>query len=145
VGGNVEKGTIVCVDNALKLYLGMFAKSQWEKIKLDYQIFIGNTFVACKCSMNIFLCKLKMFQESFYMFKRLKTCLWTFIPIPNVDQSFQKLEKILMLMIKQESWLEIQKIHVYNKFWSFWFKCVFDLENSDFWWFFLTKKIILIC
>jgi hypothetical protein len=39
----------------------------------------------------------------FYMLKGFKTCSWTFIPIPNVDQSFQKLEKILMFMIKRKS------------------------------------------
>jgi hypothetical protein len=48
VGANIVEGTIVCVDNALKLYLEMFAKSQWENNNLDYQIFIGNGFVNCK-------------------------------------------------------------------------------------------------
>lgn len=103
VGANIAEGTIVCVDNALKLYLETFTKSQWENNNLDYQIFIGHGFVNCKLFNDQIFMQIEDVPRVFYMLKGFKTCSWTFIPIPNVDQSFQKLEKILMFMIKRKS------------------------------------------
>jgi hypothetical protein len=108
------------------------------------------SFIICKVWMIKKWYKLlMMFQESLCIFKTLLIFLWTIFLrtsffVSNVYHPFSKLERILILMIKGATWVEILEIHVYNTFWHFWLKHVFDLEIYEFWLCFQQIKYIFI-
>jgi hypothetical protein len=76
-----------------------------------------------------------MFQKFFACLKHSKsTCGQFFFLLSNVLFSHQMCiipSEILILMFKRKTWVQNFEIHVYNTFWQFWFKHVFDPKNYE--------------
>lgn len=66
-----------CVDCATKLFPYNFEKSQWEHLNSRFKkMFSGICFYTSKVAITTTLCKLRIFQDSFCMFKTLKIKMW---------------------------------------------------------------------
>ncbi len=66
-----------CVDCATKLFPYNFEKSQWEHLNSRFKkMFSGMCFYTSKVAITTTLCKLRIFQDSFCMFKTLKIKMW---------------------------------------------------------------------
>ncbi len=133
---------------------------------MDCQIlcFFKKYFITCNFSMIEISWNLMMFQNSFCMFKALKTLLWKKIiwviylfiysyikcaPLifkieSSVHHFFSKLKRIFTLMILKITWLKIGEIHFKNPFWFFSFKCVFGPKIMKFENVSLTKVFIFM-
>jgi len=83
-------------------------------INLIVNFFSFSSSITYKISLFKIWCKLKMFQESFCMFKTIVNndfFFKCFFSLSNVHHSFSKLEMILILIIIKEKSFEIGKIH----------------------------------
>ncbi len=66
-----------CVDCATKLFPYNFEKSQWEHLNSRFKkMFSRICFYTSKVAITTTLCKLRIFQDSFCMFKTLKIKMW---------------------------------------------------------------------
>lgn len=93
--------------------------------------FFGVGSINYKVPMAKIWYKLILFQDqSFCMFKTFKSYMLIlfFQVCSNMHNSFSNLERVLILMVKRTIGLETNEIHLYNTFWHFWFKSIFDLE-----------------
>ncbi len=101
----------------------------WFNLKID----VSKVFSHVKLKHS------KSTHEFFY--KNYFKCHFS---ISNVHQSlFLKLKRILILIIKITTWVEIGEIYVYNTCWRFWFKYAFGHENYEFWKCVLNKKLFI--
>jgi hypothetical protein len=90
----------------------------WFNLKFD----VSRIFFHVKSTQNLHM---DLFYKKYFKFH---------LSMSNVHQSlFLKLKRILILIIKITTWIEIGEIYVCNTFWCFWFIYAFGHEKYEFW------------